>query len=180
VERLLEEHGILTITSAHCEVPEPGRIEIKPGARSLHVERIVALPQLLGPAAEGVPEVLDGFIPVDERCRVWGLDRVWAVGDATDFPVKMGGIAAQQADTAAADIARLAGAAIEPIPFQPEIHAVLLGGRQPLYLSAHLTGGHGMTSVFADTPSWSPGAKIAARYLSPYLESRDRIASSAR
>lgn len=25
--------GILTITSAHCEVPEPGRVAINPGAR---------------------------------------------------------------------------------------------------------------------------------------------------
>ena len=31
VGQLLEDNGILTITSAHCEVPEPGRIAINPG-----------------------------------------------------------------------------------------------------------------------------------------------------
>ena len=58
----------------------------------------------------------------------------------------------------------------------PNIHAVLLGGDKPLYLSAHITGGHGSSSEVSDTPSWSPPTKIASRYLAPYLESRDRAA----
>ena len=33
VRQLLEENGILTITSAYCEVHEPGRVAINPGAR---------------------------------------------------------------------------------------------------------------------------------------------------
>jgi hypothetical protein len=99
--------------------------------------------------------------------------RVFAAGDATDFAVKLGSIAAHQADVAAANIARLAGVAIEPERFNPEIHAVLLGGAKPLYLSAHVTGRHGSNSVVGEQPDWYPGTKIAARYLAPYLESRD-------
>jgi len=35
------------------------------------------------------------------------VDRVYAAGDAADFPVKTGGLAAQQADAAAESIAAL-------------------------------------------------------------------------
>ncbi|HTX30402.1 MAG TPA: FAD-dependent oxidoreductase [Solirubrobacteraceae bacterium] len=174
VAKLLKEHGIHLVTSAHCDVPEPGRVTIAPGDRSLEADRIVALPQLLGPSLEGIPAThAGGFIPVDEYCRVRGAKNIWAAGDATDFPVKLGGIAAQQADVAAAEIANLAGAAVTPEPFAPEVHAILLGARHPLYLSAHITGGHGTSSELSEAPTWSPTAKIAARYLAPYLETRD-------
>ena len=177
VEQLLVEHGILTITSAHCETPEPGQVSIHPGTRRLHVDRVIALPQLFGPSTPGVPKgAAHGFIPIDVHCRVPSLERVYAAGDATDFAVKHGGIAAQQADTAAEAIAALAGAPIEPTKFHPVIHAILLGGERPLYLSAHITGGHGSSSEISDTPTWSPPTKIAAKYLAPYLESRDRAA----
>jgi sulfide:quinone oxidoreductase len=180
IGELLSEHGIDVITSAHCEVPEPGLVTIAPGDRILRADRIVALPQLLGHRIEGVPGTTDGFIPVDEHCQVRGLGDVWAAGDATDFPVKLGGIAAQQADVAAAEIAHLAGVPVAREPFVPEVHAILLGARQPVYLSAQVTGGHGMSSELSDTPTWSPTAKIAARYLAPYLEARDHLAGSAR
>lgn len=178
VQGLLERHGILTITSAHCEVPAPGTVSIHPGARSLHVDRIVALPQLVGPSTPGVPkDAAHGFIPVDMHCKVRGVDRVYAAGDATDFAVKLGGVAAQQADTAAQAIAALAGVAIDPQPFHPVVHAILLGGEKPLYLSAHITGGHGSSSEVSDTPTWSPPTKIAAKYLAPYLDARDEVAA---
>jgi sulfide:quinone oxidoreductase len=173
VERLLTERGIMTITSAHCEVPSAGQVAIHPGGRTLHVDRIVALPQLAGPSTPGVPsDAIGGFIPVDEHCRVRALQRVYAAGDATDFPVKHGGIAAQQADTAAESIAALAGAQVQPSKFGPEIHGILLGGDKPLYMSAHITGGHGSSSEVSDQPTWSPPSKIAAKYLAPYLEAR--------
>jgi sulfide:quinone oxidoreductase len=177
VSRLLESRGIDTILSAHSEVPEAGVVSIHPGERSLRADRVVALPQLFGPSTPGVPGgARDGFIPVDKHCRFPLLERVWAAGDATDFPIKHGGIASQQADTAAEAIAALAGAPVEPRPFNPEIHAVLLGGAKPLYLSAHVTGGHGSTSRISETPTWSPPSKIAAKYLAPYLELRDQAA----
>jgi hypothetical protein len=51
--------------------------------------------------------------------QVRGVENVWAAGDATDFAVKHGGIAAQQADAAALSIAGLAGAPLQPKPFEP-------------------------------------------------------------
>jgi sulfide:quinone oxidoreductase len=154
-------------------------VTIHPGERQLHAQRIVALPQLLGPSTPGVPTGTDGFIPIDEHCKVRGLEHVYAAGDATDFPIKLGGIAAQQADVAARAIARLAGVPVEDHPFDPEIHAILIGGGEPLYLSARVTGGHGASSQVTRTAVWSPPSKIAAHYLAPYLEERDRIARSA-
>lgn len=181
VGRLLEEDGIMTVTSAYCEVHGPGRIAINPGARRLEADRIVAMPELYGPSVPGVPGGSPGgFIPVDVHCKVPGIDRVYAAGDATDFAIKHGGIAAQQADVAAQAIAALAGAAGEPDPFHPVIHGILLTGGKPLYLNAHVTGGHGSSSRITDTPTWSPGTKIAAKYLGPYLEERDRLAASGR
>jgi sulfide:quinone oxidoreductase len=141
----------------------------------LEVDRVVALPELFGPSVPGVPlRAGNGFIPVDAYCRVLRLDGVFAAGDATEFAVKLGGVAAQQADTAAEAIAALAGAPVDPRPFDPVVHGVLLGGDRPLYLSAHVTGGRGSSSEVSEVPSWPTGAKIAARYLAPYLESRDR------
>jgi len=177
VERLLEAAGIVFIPSAHCETPVPGRVSISPGSRNLSVDRILALPQLFGPSLPGVPlQAHNGFIPIDAHCKVTGLDRVYAAGDATDFAVKFGGIAAQQADTAAEAIAALAGAPIEPAPFTPVLHGALLGGPKPLYLSARVTGGHGSTSEVSEALTSAPPAKIVAKYLAPYLESRDQAA----
>jgi sulfide:quinone oxidoreductase len=175
VERLLEDNGILFIPSAHCETPAEGRVSITPGSRTLIVDRVVALPQLFGPSLPGVPlHAHNGFVPIDPYCKVTGIERVYAAGDATDFPVKFGGIAAQQADAAAEAIAALAGAAIEPTPFTPVLHGALLGGPRPLHLSARVTGGHGSSSEVSEASTSSPPTKIVAKYLAPYLESRDR------
>lgn len=138
---------------------------------------MVALPQLSGPSTPGVPDsIYAGFIPIDSHCRVPALERVWAAGDATEFPIKHGGIASQQADTAGHGIAALAGVSVELTPFRPEMHAILLGADKPLYLSARLrvSGEYDSDSAVSETPTWSPLAKIAAKYLAPYLESRDR------
>jgi sulfide:quinone oxidoreductase len=182
VAGILSENGVDVITSAHAEVPSPGQVSIRPGDRKLEADRIVALPQLFGPATPGLPKTApDGFISVDLHCRVQGLERVYAAGDATAFPVKFGGIAAQQADTAAQAIAALAGAQLEPQPFHPIIHGVLLGARRPLYLSAHVTGGHGSSSSASETPpEGHGGAKIDARYLSAYLAERGRGTETTR
>ena len=176
VAELLTEHRIDVIRSVYCEVPRSGLVEIRPGGRRLEVDRIVALPELLGPYLSGLPSAQGGFIPVDPHCQVRGVERVYAAGDATDFAVKHGGIAAQQADAAAQAIAALAGLPVQPSPFHPVIRGVLLTGGEPRYLSAHITGGHGFSSRITEQPTWSPATKIAARYLAPYLEARERAA----
>jgi sulfide:quinone oxidoreductase len=179
VARLLSEHGIRTITSARCEVPAQGRVAVHPDHRDLEVDRIVALPELYGPSTPGVPGgPRGGFIPVDPYGQVKGLERVYAAGDATDFPVKLGGLAAQQADTAGGSIAALAGAEVEPTRFSPSIEGFLLGGRRPLHMTARLVGGRASNSEVSEAATRRPEHKISARRLAPYLDARDETLSA--
>jgi sulfide:quinone oxidoreductase len=93
-------------------------VVLEPPAR-LEVDRVLALPALRGRPIPGIPADRSGFLEVDEHCRVRGLDGVWAAGDATAFPIKSGGFAAEQADVVAEDVAAMAGAGVEPRPFDP-------------------------------------------------------------
>lgn len=173
VSKLLDDAGIEVFSSSYAEVPQWDTVVIDPGGRRLTVDRVVALPELYGPSVRGLPSAEHGFIPVDVHGRVRDVDRVYAAGDATDFAIKHGGISAQQADVAAESIAALAGAQVEPKPFHPMVHGMLLTGDAPRYLSARIAGGHGFSSEVSAKPLWAPPVKIAARYLAPYLESLD-------
>ncbi|HWJ51177.1 MAG TPA: FAD-dependent oxidoreductase, partial [Solirubrobacteraceae bacterium] len=171
---VLAKAGIKTIYSAYAEVPRSGEIVINPGDRHLHVDRVIALPELYGPSVRGIPLSEHGFIRADRFGRVADLKDVYAAGDAIDFPIKHGGLGSQQADVVAQSIAALAGADVTPEPFKPVIHGMLLTGEKPLYLTARITGGQGFSSEITDEPTWSPPSKIAAKYLAPYLERLDR------
>ena len=142
----------------------------------LRADAVVALPRLTGPRIAGLPHDADGFLPVDEYCHVRGCSAVYAAGDATDLPIKHGGLAAQQADAVAEAIAARLGAIVMPEPFRPVLRAKLLTGEHPLYLRIELgeggTGTHGMLpapGLTSPDALWSPSAKVAGRYLAPFL-----------
>jgi sulfide:quinone oxidoreductase len=174
VAELLEQAQIKTIHSAYAEVPRAGEVVINPGDRHLHVTRVVALPELYGPGVRGIPLSEHGFYRVDGHGALVDAEHIYAAGDATEFAVKFGGIAAQQADALAESIATLAGAPVTPEPFHPVIHGMLLTADKPRYLTARITGGQGFSSEISETPSWSPPSKIAAKYLAPYLDQLER------
>jgi CBS domain-containing protein len=94
---------------------------------------------------------------------------VYAGGDVTTFPLKLGGIAAQHAAAAAESIAASAGAPLDPQPFRPVLRGLLLTGGQPRYLRREISGGVGETSWASTEPLWWPPAKIVGRYLAPFL-----------
>ncbi len=169
----LEQAGIQVIGSAYCEVPRTGEVVINPGDRRLEVDRVIALPELYGPSVRGIPLAEHGFIRVNAYGQVPDAGPIYAAGDAIDFAVKHGGLASQQADAVAQSIAALAGAQVKPEPFHPVIHGMLLTDGKPLYLTARITGGAGFNSEVSDTPTWSPTAKIAAKYVAPYLDAQD-------
>ena len=148
---------------------------------AVRADRVIALPELIGPAVPGLPHGPHGFIPVDAYGRVPGVPDVFAVGDATTFPLKQGGLATQQADAAAEAIAAGLGVAVEPAPFRPVMRGLLLTGGAPLYLrstlslagepesgAAHLAARR-PSSVASGHALWWPPAKIAGRYLAPLL-----------
>jgi len=146
--------------------------------------RVIAMPRLVGPAIAGLPHDASGFIPVDGYGRVNGLRDVFAAGDVTTFPLKQGGLAAQQADVAAATIVAeqhaAAGAAdavatptADPEPWRPVLRGLLMTGGAPLYLRAPVSiEGEPLPTTeptVSHTPLWSPPGKIAGRYLAPLL-----------
>ena len=132
----LERAGVKVELGAYAELESgpPRAIVMRPSGRRLEVNRILALPRLRGRTPAGVPADPDGFISVDAHGRVAGLDGVWAAGDGIDFPVKFGGLAAEQADAAAADIAADAGAVVERKPFRPVLRGRLLTSSGPRYM----------------------------------------------
>ena len=117
VHALLEEHDVSLETGAYAAKFADGELDLIPEGR-IPADRVVALPRLQGAPLDGLPQTVDGFIPVDSHCRVHGVADVFAAGDITSFTVKQGGIATQQADAAAEAIAAAAGASVTPQRFQ--------------------------------------------------------------
>ncbi len=174
VAGLLAARKIRTIPSAYVEIPRAGELVVNPGDRRLRVKRVVALPELDGPSVRGLPPSEHGFLRVDVFGRVHGAKDVFAAGDAVDFPIKQGGISCQQADVAAESIAAMAGAPVEPRPFTPSLHGVLLTDGSPRFLKAGITGGQGLVSEFSEQPIDGVTQKIDSRYLGPFLDALDK------
>jgi sulfide:quinone oxidoreductase len=145
----LEQAGIAVVSADSADI-EPGHaatIVLQPSGQRFEVDRVLALPSLQGRPVAGIPADGQGFIDVDEHCRVRGVDGVWAVGDGTAFPLKSGGFAAEQADVAAEDIAAMAGADVEPRSFDPVERGELAGLPSGCFLNEWLAeGGDGLTT----------------------------------
>jgi sulfide:quinone oxidoreductase len=168
VDELLEARGIEFFPGSTVRELGEGGMKLSPGDRVLGPSEVVALPVMDGPDIAGLPADDEGFIPIDDHARVKGVEDVYAAGDGTNFPIKQGGIATQQADAAAEEIAHRLGAAVEPEPFRPVLRGKLLTGGESLNLSADVAGGGGEGEASPDTLWWPPH-KISARYLSPFL-----------
>src|SRR6185503_8698080 len=129
VRELLEHAGIAVRCAVHAEVPRKGVVLLHPGEEEIEADRIVTLARMRGHATRSLPHDEDGFLPIDNHGRVVGIENVYAAGDGTNFPVKQGGIACQQADAVAEVIARSAGASLEPRSFRPVLRGQLITGR---------------------------------------------------
>jgi sulfide:quinone oxidoreductase len=168
IATLFEERGIELRSGRHARYFEQGRLHVI-GSEPIEADRVLTLPRLKGRPFDGVPQDADGFIETDDFGRVVGVPHVYAAGDITRFPIKQGGLAAQQADAVAEAIAAEAGADVSPTLFEPVLRGLMLTGRRPAFMRTELSGGHGETSVVGSDPLWWPSGKVAARYLGPYL-----------
>lgn len=168
----LDEANVRVETGTSVTVGEDGHLVADPGGQELRGQRVVALPRAAGRAINGLPSDDRGFIPTDPFGRVPGTEAVWAAGDATTYPIKQGGLAAQQADVVAGSIAALAGAQVTPQPFEPVLRGVLLTGRGSAWMRHDLTTGADADTADRHALFWPP-TKIAGRYLSPFLASLD-------
>jgi sulfide:quinone oxidoreductase len=138
-----------------------GGLTLDPGGQHLAVERVYAVPRIVGPGIEGVGHDDEGFILAAPDARAEGATRTWAAGDGVRSPIKFGGLATHQARIAAAAIARLAGAENVPDPGEPVLHGRLLVGRRSRRLAAR--------GDAAGAPLWWPAGKIAGEYLPRWL-----------
>lgn len=175
LRRELDRAGVELVTSASAVAAFDRALRLENGSL-LTADIVVALPELVGPRISGLPHDDDGFLPVDEHGHVEGCAGVFAAGDATDFPLKHGGLAAQQADAVAEAIASQVGTVVMPEPFRPVLRGLLLTGDQPLYLRAELGPGGRHEHRVLPAPGtsshralWWPPGKVAGRYLTSFL-----------
>jgi sulfide:quinone oxidoreductase len=166
---------------------------------AVRVDRVLALPRLLGQAIDGLPSGPDGFVPIDRHGRVPELDGIHAAGDATAYSLKNGGLATAQAEAVAEDIAASAGAPVEPRPFPTIVRGLLLADPEPLYVRIEAmrrnpeprpAQGEGPpphagcrrsveTQLRTGTLWWPPPA-TAGRYLAPHADAGARSGRSSR
>jgi sulfide:quinone oxidoreductase len=168
VASLLQAYGIEFHAAVHPRVVVEDELWVVPAGK-IQADAVIALPRLRGPRIAGLPQNVSGFIPVDQHGRVVGVEDVYAAGDSTNFPLKQGGIAAQQALAAAQAIGAAAGAAVEPRPFDPVLRGLLLTGRQPQFLRRDLSTGVAESSWASTDALWWPPAKIVGRFVGPLL-----------
>jgi sulfide:quinone oxidoreductase len=170
VGRTLGRVGIAVRAGAVVRGWRWGQLDIA-GGEPLLADRVIALPVQRGPLVDGLPADAHGFVRTGSDGSVPGAADVWAVGDGSSFPVKQGGIACQQADSVAAAIARRLGIEAEELPFQPILRGWVWDGRSGRFLRAELPGGRTeSTGVAEDAPLWWPVAKVAGRFLAPFLQ----------
>lgn len=166
IKTLLDDAGIELIAGAGKLAYENGRLTCEDG-RTFEPDEVITLAQPIVPDIPGVPQGRDGLIDCDPEMQVRGLQNVWIAGDATWFPIKQGGIAAQQAEVAAAGIARAAGVDMPQQIFEPTIRAALLTGDEPQFLTTDLS--EDGEAELSTSPLWWPPIKVAGPRLAPYL-----------
>jgi sulfide:quinone oxidoreductase len=165
VRVVLDEARVVLRCGVHPDVVTA--TSLRAGHVWMGADRIISLPQLAGPRLAGLPSDVHGFIPADEHGRVADVEDVYVAGDASTFPIKQGGLAAQQAGNVVADIVRRVGGAA-PEPEGLVLRGLLRTAEGQRYLRAELADVDG-TSSFSVEPLWWPPSKIAAPWLAPYL-----------
>ncbi len=177
VRTLLLERGVRFLEEAGPRlVDRDGALVLASGER-IEADRVVAAPELRGPRISGLPVDRWGFVTTDARGSVVGLRDVYAAGDMTSFPIKQGGLAAQQADVIAEHIVAEWSVPMAHARTHRVLRARLVGGANPVYLRTELDEfGHATaSSVHGELPYDEPATapeKVFGRYLSPYLQTR--------
>jgi sulfide:quinone oxidoreductase len=169
VRELLVQAGITAHYAVHAEVPRKGTVVMRPGGEEIACDRILTLARLRGHAIRALPHDDEGFLPINTHGHVTGVDDVYAAGDGTNFSIKQGGIACQQADAVAEVIAKSAGASLEPRSFRPVLRGHLITGGESRFMRTSLSGREGDDAQSSPETLWWPPSKIAGRYLAPYL-----------
>jgi sulfide:quinone oxidoreductase len=182
VRGLLEERGVRFVGGVVASaVRRDGSLALADGGL-IGADRVLALPELQGRRFTGLPASRSGFVPVDASGRVEGLDDVYAAGDMTTFPIKQGGLAAQQADVVAQTIAAGLDTPVKQVRAARVLQARVVGGESPVFLRTEFDWRGrptGSTIIRADYDDDAKAAKVLGRYLVPYLETREPLHDEA-
>ncbi len=183
VRDLLEERGVRFAGGAiPTAVRRDGSLALGDG-ELIAADRVVALPELRARRFSGVPAGRLGFVPTDGSGRVEALADVYAAGDVTTFPIKQGGLAAQQADVVAQTIAAGLGVPVKAIRAPHVVQARLLGGERAVFLRTEFDWTGRPTAaalVRGDDERAAKAAKVLGRYLVPYLETLEPLTDDRR
>jgi sulfide:quinone oxidoreductase len=181
VADMLATRGVRFVgDTAATGVGRDGSLAVASGG-SIAADRVVAVPELRGQHITGVPANSRGFVPTDVSGRVEGVQDVYAAGDMTTFPIKQGGLAAQQADRIAHAIAEGLGVSVKGFRTAHVLQARLLGGEWPVVLRTELDWNGQPTTAsleHAETHQAASSAKVFAQYLAPYVEKLAPLADS--
>jgi sulfide:quinone oxidoreductase len=185
VGALLEQAGVSLHLGRAPVAFDRGQLELSDGD-ALECDLVVSLPAPEAPKIPGIPQRgPQRLVPTNGYGKANGPGAQYAAGDITSFPIKQGGLAAQQADAAASAIAAMAGVDVVPRPFRPVLRGALITAHGPRYLRARSDNAKARPeSVASRSVLWWPPAKIAGRLLAPYLAEkagypatvRDRLA----
>ena len=182
---LLAERGVRFIGESEPQHVERGGALSSGSGAILDADCVVTVPGLRGPRITGVPTDLQGFVTTDALGGVIGLPDVYAAGDMTSFPIKQGGLAAQQADLIAQRIASNHGAPVAQSRVHRVLRARLVGGLNPVYLRTELdefgqaTAASTVHGHFDGSESVTAPEKVFGRYLGPYLHTRVPVLSQS-
>jgi sulfide:quinone oxidoreductase len=183
IRGLLDERGVRFVGGAVAVgARRDGSLPLTDGGL-IQADRVLALPELRGRRFTGVPTSRSGFVPVDGSGRVQGLEDVYAAGDMTTFPIKQGGVAAQQADVVAHTIAAGLGAPVKQVRAPRVLQARVVGGESAVFLRTEFDWSGRPTHsavVGAGSEDEAKATKVLGRYLVPYLETQEPLGDDAR
>jgi sulfide:quinone oxidoreductase len=167
IAKRLERSGIELHTNTVISTFADGLVQTN-RRRPIEAGRVVMLPRLYGQPIAGLPHNEDGFLATDEYGLVDGTEDIYAAGDVTTFPIKQGGIGAQQAEAVAERLAMRFGEREYARPFSPELRAVMLTQEGGTTMRSRVVGDDSDSEVGSIRPR-SATDKISSYRLSPRL-----------
>ena len=149
---------------------DPARVHMGAGAVR-QFDRLIALPNMTGPAIAGVPTDAAGFVHVDRSLRAWGNEPVWAAGGCIATPLEHSALSAQQADaaTGAAIAAASRGAQDAEAPGVPELSGIVLTAQRDRWLAENPLG----TRQPSTRCLWWPSGRAVGRTLAARIAAWD-------
>ena len=140
----LEVHKIDVVEDFPIYCVTASEVKAGDGQQTMPYDLLMLIPPFAGAGAVAQSSIVDssGFVRVDPLMRVNDVERMYAIGDCTDFPgPKMGHVAVLQAEVAAANILAEVEGRQPQTEYQHELKYVIdEGGPNSIYLHKPTNG----------------------------------------